>query len=154
MCIVYAWNPVQSIGVIPDAAQDVGVLECIVMRVATRSLVRALRARGTRPGSKVNSAVRIDALQCWDNRRPLETNASMSTEPRTPSSSSPSSTDRTARLRAEVDKLEAFCMVVRAASAAKDHAAFTEVSLAASQALHAKFGGGSITSVFAWLTGR
>jgi len=57
-------------------------------------------------------------------------------------------------LRAEVDKLEAFCMVVRAASAAKDHAAFTEVSLAASQALHAKFGGGSITSVFAWLTGR
>jgi len=78
----------------------------------------------------------------------------MSTEPRAPSSSSPSSTDRTARLRAEVDKLEAFCMVVRAASAAKDHAAFTELSLAASQALHAKFGGGSITSVFAWLTGR
>jgi hypothetical protein len=58
------------------------------------------------------------------------------------------------RLRTEADKLEAFCVVVRAASAAADHAAFAEVSRAASKALRAKFGGGSITSVFAWLTGR
>ena len=58
------------------------------------------------------------------------------------------------RLRAEADKLEAFCVVVRAASAAADHAAFVEVSRAASEALRARFGGGSITSAFAWLTGR
>jgi hypothetical protein len=58
------------------------------------------------------------------------------------------------RLRAEADKLEAYCVVVRAASAAADHAAFVEVSRAASEALHARFGGGSITSAFAWLTGR
>ena len=58
------------------------------------------------------------------------------------------------RLRAEADKLEAYCVVVRAASAAADHAAFVEVSRAASEALHVRFGGGSITSVFAWLTGR
>ncbi|MDP9932975.1 hypothetical protein J2X92_005234 [Variovorax paradoxus] len=58
------------------------------------------------------------------------------------------------RLRAEADKLEAYCVVVRAASAAADHAAFVEVSRAASEALQARFGGGSITSVFAWLTGR
>jgi len=57
-------------------------------------------------------------------------------------------------LRAEADKLEAYCVVVRAASAAADHAAFVEVSRAASEALRARFGGGSITSVFAWLTGR
>jgi hypothetical protein len=93
----------------------------------------------------------------------------MSTEPRTPSSSltdqpptdasAPASQARAAqsagkarRLRTEADKLEAFCVVVRAASAATDHAAFTEVSRAASKALKAKFGGGSITSVFAWLT--
>lgn len=57
-------------------------------------------------------------------------------------------------MRAEADKLEAFCVVVRAASAAADHAAFVEVSRAASEALRARFGGGSITSAFAWLTGR
>ena len=94
-------------------------------------------------------------------------NASMPTEPRTP----PSPTDQPAdastptpqaratqsagkarRLRTEADKLEAFCVVVRAASSAADHAAFAEVSRAASKALQAKFGGGTITSVFAWLT--
>jgi len=100
----------------------------------------------------------------------LKTNASMPTEPRTP----PSPTDQPAdastptpqaphtraaqsagkarRLRTEADKLEAFCVVVRAASSAADHAAFAEVSRAASKALQAKFGGGTITSVFAWLT--
>ena len=97
----------------------------------------------------------------------LKTNASMPTEPRTP----PSLTDQPAdastptpqaratqsagkarRLRTEADKLEAFCVVVRAASSAADHAAFAEVSRAASKALQAKFGGGTITSVFAWLT--
>lgn len=57
------------------------------------------------------------------------------------------------RLRTEADKLEAFCRVVRAASAAADQAAFAEVGRAASQALRAKFGGGSITSAFAWLAG-
>ncbi|WP_041942772.1 hypothetical protein [Variovorax paradoxus] len=93
----------------------------------------------------------------------------MPTEPRTP----PSPTDQPAdaststpgaqaratqsagkarRLRTEADKLEAFCVVVRAASSAADHAAFAEVSRAASKALQAKFGGGTITSVFAWLT--
>ncbi len=61
---------------------------------------------------------------------------------------------RTRRLRTEADKLAAFCFVVRAASVAPDHAAFTEVSRAASKALQAKFGGGSITSAFAWVAGR
>ena len=58
------------------------------------------------------------------------------------------------RLRTEADKLEAFCMVVRAASTAADQPAFAEVGRAASKALRAKFGGGSITSAFAWLAGR
>ena len=58
------------------------------------------------------------------------------------------------RLRTEAEKLAAFCIIVRAASAAADHDAFSEVSRAASKALHAKFGGGSITSAFAWLAGR
>jgi len=57
------------------------------------------------------------------------------------------------RLRTEADKLEAFCRVVLAASAATDQEAFAEVSRAASTALRAKFGGGTITSVFAWLAG-
>ncbi|KQU87058.1 hypothetical protein ASC78_05830 [Variovorax sp. Root318D1] len=71
----------------------------------------------------------------------------------TPNGLADQSAAKAGRLRAEADKLEAFCVVVRAASAAADHAAFVEVSRAASQALHAKFGGGSITSVFTWLTG-
>lgn len=58
------------------------------------------------------------------------------------------------RLRTEADKLEAFCLVVRAASVAADQAAFAEVGRAASKALRAKFGGGSITSAFAWLAGQ
>lgn len=58
------------------------------------------------------------------------------------------------RLRTEADKLEAFCLVVRQASIAKNHAEFAEISRAAGKALHAKFGGGSITSASAWLTGR
>jgi len=57
------------------------------------------------------------------------------------------------RLRTEADKLEAFCRVVLAASAASNQEAFAEVSRAASTALRAKFGGGTITSVFAWLAG-
>jgi hypothetical protein len=72
----------------------------------------------------------------------------------TPHDSAAQSAAKAGRLRAEADKLEAYCVVVRAASAAADHAAFVEVSRAASEALHARFGGGSITSVFAWLTGR
>lgn len=58
------------------------------------------------------------------------------------------------RLRHEADKLEAFCLVVRAASTAIDQEAFAEVSRAAGKALRAKFGSGSITSAFAWLAGR
>lgn len=61
---------------------------------------------------------------------------------------------RARRLRTEVDKLEAFCLVVRQASAARNHAEFAEISRAAGKALHAKFGGGSIVSASAWLTGR
>ena len=66
----------------------------------------------------------------------------------------PQSPAKARRLRNEADKLEAFSLVVRAASAAADHAAFAEVSRAAAKALRAKFGGGSITSAFAWLAGR
>jgi hypothetical protein len=55
-------------------------------------------------------------------------------------------------LSLEVEKLEAFCLIVRAASAAPDQAAFAEVGRAAAKALRAKFGGGSITSAFAWLS--
>lgn len=58
------------------------------------------------------------------------------------------------RLRTEADKLEAFCLIVRQASAAKDHEAFAAVRLAAGKELRAKFGGGSITSAFAWLAGK
>lgn len=58
------------------------------------------------------------------------------------------------RLRVETDKLEAFCLVVRQASAATNHEEFVEISRAAGKALHAKFGGGSITSASAWLSGR
>ncbi|TPG26694.1 hypothetical protein EAH83_02720 [Variovorax ginsengisoli] len=65
----------------------------------------------------------------------------------------PHSAAKTRRLRTETDKLEAFCRVVRAASAAADQPAFAAVGRAASKALRAKFGGGSITSAFAWLAG-
>jgi len=58
------------------------------------------------------------------------------------------------RLRVETDKLEAFCLVVRQASTATNHEKFVEISRAAGKALHAKFGGGSITSASAWLAGR
>lgn len=58
------------------------------------------------------------------------------------------------RLRVETDKLEAFCLVVRQASAATNHEEFVAISRAAGKALHAKFGGGSITSASAWLAGR
>ncbi|MBS0449666.1 MAG: hypothetical protein JSS14_00005 [Proteobacteria bacterium] len=58
------------------------------------------------------------------------------------------------RLRTEAEKLEAFCTVVLAAAVAKDQASFAEVSRAASSAMRVKFGGGSITSAFAWLAGR
>lgn len=66
----------------------------------------------------------------------------------------PQSAGKARRLRNEADKLAAFCLIVRAASAAADQAAFAEVSLAAAKALRASFGGGSITSAFAWLAGR
>jgi len=65
----------------------------------------------------------------------------------------PHSAAKARRLRTETDKLEAFCMVVRAASAATDQPAFAAIGRAASKALRAKFGGGSITSAFAWLAG-
>ena len=65
----------------------------------------------------------------------------------------PHSEAKTRRLRTETDKLEAFCVVVRAASAAADQPGFAAVGRAASKALQAKFGGGSITSAFAWLAG-
>ncbi|MDM0032048.1 hypothetical protein QTI33_07820 [Variovorax sp. J22P271] len=58
------------------------------------------------------------------------------------------------RLRTEADKLEAFSLIVRQASAAMDHEPFASVRLAAGKALLAKFGGGSITSAFAWLAGK
>lgn len=61
---------------------------------------------------------------------------------------------RARRLRTEADKLAAFCLVVRAASAAPDQAAFAEVGRAASKALRASFGGGTITSAFEWVAGR
>lgn len=57
------------------------------------------------------------------------------------------------RLRTEAEKFEAFCVIVRAASTAADQASFAEVGRAASKALRAKFGGGSITSAFAWVAG-
>lgn len=58
------------------------------------------------------------------------------------------------RLRNEADRLAAFSLIVRAASTAADQEAFAEVSRAAAKALRAKFGGGSITSTFAWLAGQ
>lgn len=57
------------------------------------------------------------------------------------------------RLRTEAEKLEAFCVIVRAASTAADQASFAEVGRAATKALRARFGGGSITSAFAWVAG-
>jgi len=61
---------------------------------------------------------------------------------------------RARRLRTEADKLAAFSLIVRGASTAADQEAFAEVGRAAAQALRAKFGGGSITSTFAWLAGQ
>ena len=58
------------------------------------------------------------------------------------------------RLRAETDKLEAFCAVIRAVRAASDPDSFAEAARAASKTLHARFGGGSLTSAYAWLVGR
>jgi hypothetical protein len=58
------------------------------------------------------------------------------------------------RLGIEVEKLEAFSLVVRAAAAATSQEAYAEVSRAASKALRARFGGGSIASTCAWLAGR
>ncbi|MGO4394014.1 hypothetical protein AB4Z46_21885 [Variovorax sp. M-6] len=88
---------------------------------------------------------------------PLEKNLPLS--PADPASAS-LETERAAqsegkarRLRTEADKLAACCLVVRAASAAADHEAFAQVSRAASKALRATFGAGSITSAFAWLAG-
>ncbi len=85
---------------------------------------------------------------------PLEPNpsqpiASTPTAPTAPNQSA----GKARRLRTEADKLAAFCLVVRAASEAADQAAFAEVGRAASKALRAKFGGGSITSAFAWVAG-
>jgi hypothetical protein len=61
------------------------------------------------------------------------------------------STANARRLRNEADKLEVLCLLVHAASTAVARDAFSEVSGTAGKALRAKFGGGSITSVFAWL---
>ncbi|MDM0001903.1 hypothetical protein QTI24_25075 [Variovorax sp. J22P240] len=61
---------------------------------------------------------------------------------------------RSRRLRNEADRLAAFSLIVRAASTAADQEAFAEVSRAAAKALRTKFGGGSITSTFAWLAGQ
>ncbi|WP_213957535.1 hypothetical protein [Variovorax sp. dw_954] len=58
------------------------------------------------------------------------------------------------RLRLETEKLEAYCTVVRAATAAEDHAAFAAISRAAATALHAKFGGGSVSASSSWLAGK
>jgi hypothetical protein len=66
----------------------------------------------------------------------------------------PHSAGRTRRLDIEVEKLAAFSLVVRAAAAATSQEAYAEVSRAASKALRAKFGGGSIASTCAWLAGR
>jgi len=60
---------------------------------------------------------------------------------------------RARRLRVETDKLEAFCLVVRQASAATDHEAFMRVSRAAGKALQVRFGGGSVSSASTWLAG-
>lgn len=65
----------------------------------------------------------------------------------------PQSEGKARRLRIEADKLAACCLVVRAASNAADQAAFAEVGRAAAKALRAKFGGGSITTAFAWVAG-
>ena len=68
--------------------------------------------------------------------------------------SAPQSEAKARRLRTEADKLAAYGLIVRTASGAADQAAFAEIGRAASKALRAKFGGGSITSAFAWLAGR
>jgi len=69
------------------------------------------------------------------------------------SGATPLSSGRARRLAVEVEKLEAFCLIVRAASDAKDHDALVAVGRAAAKALQARFGGGSVTSTFAWLAG-
>ncbi|MGF6351226.1 hypothetical protein [Variovorax sp. W2I14] len=84
--------------------------------------------------------------------QPADASTPTPTPTPTPPARAAQSAGKARRLRTEADKLEAFCVVVRAASSAADHAAFAEVSRAASKALQAKFGGGTITSVFAWLT--
>ncbi len=95
---------------------------------------------------------------CWRERMPTRSKAatsSCSTMPSRRRCCGPAahSEAKARRLRTEAEKLDAFCMIVRAASAAPDQQAFAQVGRAASKALQAKFGGGSITSAFAWLAG-
>lgn len=66
----------------------------------------------------------------------------------------PHSEGKARRLQVELEKLEANCHVVQAASTAVGPQELAAVSRAAAQALRAKFGGGSMTSAFAWLAGR
>ncbi|MGJ7582199.1 hypothetical protein ACSFA3_18595 [Variovorax sp. RHLX14] len=85
---------------------------------------------------------------------PLNSNSPLPPDPAAAPVRTPQSAGKARRLRTEADKLAAFCLVVRAASTAADQAAFAEVGRAASKALRASFGGGSITSAFAWVAGR
>lgn len=66
----------------------------------------------------------------------------------------PHSEGKARRLQIELEKLEANCQVVQAASTAVGPQELAAVSRAAAQALRAKFGGGSMTSAIAWLAGR
>lgn len=108
----------------------------------------AERASAAR-GAKVHVLSRSDAA--WAEGREIVA----FTEAHEPAllAASVHSAARARRLRTEAEKLEAFCVIVRAASTAADQASFAEVGRAAAKALRARFGGGSITSAFAWVAG-
>lgn len=106
---------------------------------------RASAARGV----KVEVVSRADAA--WTEGREIV----VFTEAHAPAllGASVHSAAKARRLRTEAEKLEAFCVIVQAASTAADQASFAEVGRAAAKALRARFGGGSITSAFAWVAG-
>lgn len=108
----------------------------------------AERASAAR-GAKVDVLSRSDAA--WVEGREIV----VFTEAHEPAllAASVHSAAKARRLRTEAEKLEAFCVIVRAASTAADQASFAEVGRAAAKALRAKFGGGSITTAFAWVAG-
>ncbi|MDM0090103.1 MULTISPECIES: hypothetical protein [unclassified Variovorax] len=130
------------------AVQGFASLPLLVWPAAEAAQAAAERASAAR-GARVDVVARTEAG--WTEGREIVA----FTELHEPAllGASVHSAAKARRLRTEAEKLEAFCVIVRAASTAADQASFAEVGRAAAKALRARFGGGSITSAFAWVAG-